>query len=105
MAKIERTRKECELLVPHGAILRPSWGPLGAVLALGSPSLGVLGRLEAFLSPLKIDVKIDQEIDACQNRFLYKCSSIFASKMNQITTKMELKIDLILDWVKKRKLL
>ena len=26
-----------------GAILGPSWGPLGAVLALGSPSWGVLG--------------------------------------------------------------
>ena len=47
MAKIERTRKECVLLVPHGAILGPSWGRLGAVLALGSPSWDVLGRLEA----------------------------------------------------------
>ena len=26
-----------------GAILGPSWGPLGAVLALGSPLWGVLG--------------------------------------------------------------
>ena len=26
-----------------GAILGPCWGPLGAVLALGSPSWGVLG--------------------------------------------------------------
>ena len=81
MAKIERTRKECVLLVPHGAILGPSWGPLGAVLALGSPSLAVLDRLGTLLSPLKIDVKIDQEIDACQDRFLHQFSSIFASKM------------------------
>ena len=45
-----------------------SWGcfggPLGAVLALGSPSWGVLGRLGALLNRLKIDVKIDQKIDA-----------------------------------------
>ena len=81
MAKIERTRKECELLVPHGAILGPSLGRLGAVLALGSPSLGVLDRLGALLSPLKIDVKIDQEFDACQDRFLHQFTCIFASKM------------------------
>ena len=66
--------KKCELLGPHEAILGPSWGPLGAVLALGSPSWAVLGRLGALLSPLKIDVKIDQEIDACQDRFLHQFS-------------------------------
>ena len=53
-----------------GAILGPSWGPLGAVLALGSPSWAVLGRLGAIWSRLKIDVKIDQKINAFQDRFL-----------------------------------
>ena len=69
-AKIEKTRKEYQLLGPLGAILGPSWGPLGAVLALGSPSWAVLGRLGALLNRLKIDVKIDQKIDAFQDRFL-----------------------------------
>ena len=49
--------------------LGPSWGPLGAVLALGSPSWAVLERLGALLSRLKIDVQIDQKIDAFQDRF------------------------------------
>ena len=80
-AKIEKTRSARELLGPPGALLAPSWRPLGAVLALRSPSWVVLGRLGALLSPLKIDVKIDQEIDACQDRFLHQFSSIFASKM------------------------
>ena len=44
-----------------------SWGPLGAVLALGSPSWAVLGRLGALLGRLKIDVKIYQKIDAFQD--------------------------------------
>ena len=66
-AKIEKTRMEYELLDPLGAILGPSWGPLGAVLALGSPSWAVLGRLGALSSRLKIDVKIDQKIDAFQD--------------------------------------
>ncbi len=69
-AKIEKTRVEYQLLGPLGANLGPSWGPLGAVLPLGSPSWGVLGRLGALLSRLKIDVKIDQKIDAFQDRFL-----------------------------------
>ena len=80
-AKIEKTRSASEILGPPGALLAPSWRPLGAVLALGSPSWAVLGRLGALLSPLKIDVKIDQEFDACQDRFLHQFSSIFASKM------------------------
>ena len=42
-AQIDETRKRRELLDPLGAILGPSWGPLGAVLALGSPSWAVLG--------------------------------------------------------------
>ena len=50
-------------------LLGPSWGPLGAVLALGSPSWAVLGHLGALLSRLKIDVKIDQKIDAFQDRY------------------------------------
>ena len=61
-----------ELLGPLGAVLGASWGPLGAVLALGSPSWAVLGRLGALLSRLKIDVKIDQKIDAFQDRFLMR---------------------------------
>ena len=69
-AKIEKIPKKSQLLAPHGPILGPSWGPLGAVLALGSPSWAVLGRLGALLSRLKIDVKIDQKIDAFQDRFL-----------------------------------
>ena len=80
-AKIEKTRSARGFLAPHGALLDPSWRPLGAVLALGSPSWAVLGRLGGLWSPLKIDVKIDQEIDACQDRFLHQFSSIFASKM------------------------
>ena len=69
-AKIEKRRFARQLWWPLGAILGPSWGPLGAVLALGSPSWGVLGRLGALLSRLKIDVKIDQKIDAFQDLFL-----------------------------------
>ena len=69
-AKIEKRRVQPRFLGPLGAILGPSWGPLGAVLALGSPSWAVLGRLGALLSRLKIDVKIDQNIDAFENRFL-----------------------------------
>ena len=69
-AKIEKTRMERELLEPLGSILDPSWGPLGAVLALGSPSWAVLCRRGALLSRLEIDVKFDQKIDAFQDRFL-----------------------------------
>ena len=69
-AKIEKRRLRSQLLGPLGAILGPSWGPLGAVLALGSPSWAVLGRLGAIWSRLKIDVKIDQKINAFQDRFL-----------------------------------
>ena len=79
--RTEKTRSAPELLAPLGALLEPSWRPLEAVLALGSPSWAVLDRLGTLLSPLKIDVKIDQEIDACQDRFLHQFSSIFASKM------------------------
>ena len=62
--------KKSQLLAPLRAILGRSWGALGAVLALGSPSWAVLGRPGAILSRLKIDVKIDQKIDAFENRFL-----------------------------------
>ena len=68
-AKIEKNPKKSQLLEPLGAILGPSWEPVGAVLALGSPSWAVLGRLGALLSRLKIDVKIDQQIDAFQDWF------------------------------------
>ena len=37
-AEIEKMRTASQLLGPLGAILGPSWGPLEAVLALGSPS-------------------------------------------------------------------
>ena len=80
-AKIEKRRKKSELLGPLGAILGPSWGPLGAVLALGSPSWAVLGRLGALLSRLKIDVKIDHKIDAFQDWFLNRVWWIFEEKM------------------------
>ena len=80
-AKTQKNQKKSQLLASFGTLLAASWRPLGAVLALGSPSLGVLDRLGALLSPLKNDVKIDQEIDACQERFLHQFSSIFASKM------------------------
>ena len=56
------------------------WVPLGAVLALGSPSWAVLGRLGALLSRLKIDVKIDQKIDAFQDRFLERFWWILGGK-------------------------
>ena len=48
------------------AILGPSWGPLGAVLALGSPSWAVLGRLKS-------------EKNRCKNRSKKRCilESIF----------------------------
>ena len=45
-----------------GPVLGASWGRLGAWIA-------VLGRLGALLSRLEIDVKIDQKIDAFQDRF------------------------------------
>ena len=45
------------------------WGHLGAVLGAPRGRLGariaVVGRLGAVWGPLKIDVKIDQKIDAC----------------------------------------
>ena len=63
------------------AILGPSWGPLGAVLALGSPSWAVLGRLGVVLGRLKIDVKIDQKIDAFRNRVLIRFWLILGKKM------------------------
>ena len=80
-AKTQKNTKKSQLLASFGTLLAASWRPLDAVLALGSPSWAVLGRLGALLSPLKIDVKIDQEFDACQDRFLRQFSSIFASKM------------------------
>ena len=80
-AKTQKNQKKSQLLTSFGSLLAASWRPLDAVLALGSPSWAVLGRLGALLSPLKIDVKIDQEFDACQDRFLHQFSSIFASKM------------------------
>ena len=57
-------------LGPSWGHLGPSWEPLGAVLALRSPSWAVLEHLGALLSRLKIDVKIDQKIDAFEDRFL-----------------------------------
>ena len=77
----KKTQNEPRFLTSFGTLLAAPWRPLDAVLALGSPSWAVLGRLGALLSPLKIDVKIDQEFDACQDRFLHQFSSIFASKM------------------------
>ena len=53
-----------------GTLLGPSWERLGTVLALGSPSWAVLGRLGVFLGPLKIDVEINQKIDAFQDLVL-----------------------------------
>ena len=43
-----------------GALLGPSWGALGAVLALESPSWGGFGRL----GPLK---------NRCKNRSIFEC--------------------------------
>ena len=92
-AKIEKTRKKSQLLGPLGAILGPSWGPLGAVLALGSPSWAVLGRLGAIWSRLKIDVKIDQKINAFQDRFLKRFWWILGGKMEASWHQNQLKID------------
>ena len=66
---------------PLGAILGPSCGFLGAVLALGSPSWAVLGRLGALLGRLKNDVKIDQKINAFQDRFWERFWWILGRKM------------------------
>ena len=46
-----------------GAVLGASWGRLGAWIA-------VLGRLGAIWNRLQKDVKIDQKINAFQDRFL-----------------------------------
>ena len=51
-----------------GAVLAASWGRLGAWIAV----LGRLGRLGVVLGRLIIDVKIDQKIDALQDRFLMR---------------------------------
>ena len=72
-AKSEKRPKKPELLRPLGVILGPSWGPLGAVLALGSPSWADLVRLGVVLGRLGIDIKIDQKIDALQDRFWMRC--------------------------------
>ena len=64
-----------------GPVLGPSWGRLGAVLALGSPSWAVLGHPGVVLGRLKIDVKIDQKIDAFQNRILMRCWWIWGREM------------------------
>ena len=80
-----------------GTILGPSWGPLGAVLALGSPSWGVLGRLGAVLSRLKINVKIDQKIDAFQDRFWRDFGGFWEGKRSQVGTQMGSKNDVNVD--------
>ena len=46
-----------------GDLLRPSWRPLGAVLAVLAAPWAVLARL-------KIDVKFDQKFDVSWDRFL-----------------------------------
>ena len=86
-------RKRCELLGPLGAILGRSWGPLGAVLALGSPSWAAFGRLGAILSRLEIDVKNDQKIDAFQDRFLKRFWWILGRKMEASWHQNRSKID------------
>ena len=77
--------------------LGPSWGrlggPLGAVLALGSPSWADLGRLGVVLVRLKIDVKIDQKIDVLQDRFWNDFGGFWEGKWSQVGTKMGSKID------------
>ena len=62
----EERQKRYQLLGPHGPILGPSWGSLGAVLALGSPSWAALGRLES-------------KKNRCKNRSKKRCilESIF----------------------------
>ena len=80
-AKTQKNPKKSEILASLGTVLDPSWRPLDAVLALGSPSWAVLGRLGALLSPLKSDVKIDQKKDAFQDRFLHQCWWILGRKM------------------------
>ena len=66
-AKIEKTQKKIQTFGASwghlGPLLGASWGRLGAWIA-------VLGRLGAIWSRLKIDVKIDQKINAFQDRFL-----------------------------------
>ena len=56
-------QKKRELFVALGAFLGASWGRLGAWIA-------VLGGLGAVLGRLKIHTKIDQKIDAFEDRIL-----------------------------------
>ena len=69
-----------------GAVLGASWGRLGAWIA-------VLGRLGALLSRLKIDVKIDQKINAFQDRFLMRFWWILEGKMEPSWLQNRFKID------------
>ena len=57
------TRKRTHGLIFFWTLLGQSWKPLGAALALGSPSWAVLGHLGVVLGRLKIEVKIEVKID------------------------------------------
>ena len=58
------------VLAASWAVLAASWGHLSGLGGLLGASWAVLGRLGTLLSRLKTDVKIDQKIDAFQDRFL-----------------------------------
>ena len=66
---------------------------LGAVLALGSPSWAVLEHLVVVLGRLKIDVKIDQKIDALQDCFFNRFVKILEGKMEASWHQNQSKID------------
>ena len=74
--------------LPFGSILVPTWlhfGSIFRVLGRLGRLLGRLGaswgRLGAVLGRLKIDVKIDQKINAFQDRFLMQFWWILGGKM------------------------
>ena len=60
-----------------GAVLGGSWGRLGAWIA-------VVGRLGAVWGRLKIDVKIDQKIDAFRDRVLIRFWWILGRMWRQV---------------------
>ena len=76
------------------------WGAkmwaLGDVLALGSPSLAVLGPSPAVLMTQKIDPKIHRCFDASWNRFFLDFYGFVGRKWSQVSTKMGSKIKLML---------
>jgi len=96
----EGLEKDLSELTAKGGGLHFNWRTwrrlgrvLGAVLALGSPSWAVLGRLVAVLGRQKIDVKIHQKMDALQDRILMRFGWILGRKMEASWHQNRTKID------------